>query len=95
MCLKKNLLCLAEYDYKSQLWTCRQRLNPELTFGINWFPIHKNGVYALIFNPSFNGNFKSKDAFCGYLCQDKRFLISLLMTLVPIVALGVSMFYKL
>lgn len=95
MFANKELLCLAEYDYANQIWKCQQRPNPELTFGINWYTIHKNGVYAIIFNPKMNESFKSKDAYCGYICQDKRFLISLLMTLVPFLALGVSMFYKL
>lgn len=58
-------------------------------------PVRRNGVYAMIFNPKPIALLGEREAYCGYLCADKRMFFVIVMLVFPFFCLVIVFFYKL
>lgn len=88
-------MCLGRYDNVEAKWRCAQRVKPGTDSQMMYYSVRENGVYAIIFNPVYDEKNKPTEALCGYLCKDKRTVMSVVLFTIPLLFLTLNLFYKL
>jgi len=91
----QSLICLGKYDNIEAKWRCVQRVKHGTDPLMMYHTVRENGVYAVIFQPEFDPANRPKNAYCGYLCKDRRAVMSAVIFTLPMLLLALNLFYKL
>lgn len=88
-----NVYCLGEL--KNKEWRCVSGETGRARRKAGEFTVNYSGTYAVIFYPDNNTPTYVPGAYCGYLCQSKRYFFVFWFLLVPILGVTFYIFFNL
>ncbi len=76
-----DLYCLGRLQKND--WICEKRHEANTMSKKLGYKINRDGIYAVIFLPSMENSLYRDEVYCGYLCENLKFTIYILILLVP------------
>lgn len=90
---RSNLYCLAELIDNQWICTSQKEAIQAQKFGE--YSISTSGTFAVIFSPDSTTPTYEKGAYCGFLCQNKKFFVIFWILIVPVLLLIFLIMFKL
>ena len=87
-----ELICLARLE--GNTWVCKTHKEANVSSRTGVFFINEPGIYGLMFYPENTIATDFEGGYCGYLCLDKRLFIIFWIVAVPLVIIGLYLFYE-
>lgn len=82
-----NYYCLGTYNELTRSWSCASRKILSISENIIEFSVVTTGVFAVLYYPRTN---ESASMFCGWLCRNKRAIITFFVIILPILVIGLG-----